>query len=125
MNEESKRKPIEVVNEAFSTWKSKKRDFVEIGQVPSDERCEQAGVPTYNAYRARKECRAYINQLRREFGPEPEGANLAIRSCNGGEYVEVVCYFDDEVGLRYAFRCEREASPNWDSEAKIELFFLR
>ena len=51
------------------------RDYIDIGATPASENCEQLG-PNYDPQRARAECRAFIAQLRRQFGPEPEGAQL-------------------------------------------------
>jgi hypothetical protein len=100
------------------------RDFVYIGSTPCDEPCEQVGS-SYNGEKARKECRAFINQLLRMFGPEPEGAELKIKleRHDFGSYPEVVCYFDDEKqeSVDYAFKCEGESPANWDLQAVIEL----
>lgn len=100
------------------------RDYLTIGEVPSGEDCEQLGS-NYDGLKARAEHRAFINQLRRAFGPEPEGADLRIKSFphDFGTYSEVVCYFDDndEEAVNYAFKCEGETPEYWDSEALEEL----
>jgi len=99
------------------------RDYIDIGPTPVDESCEQLG-PNYNPARAKAECRAYINQLRRVYGEEPEGARLRITSNphDFGTYHEVVCNFDDEypASVEYAFKLE-EGCENWDEEARAEL----
>ena len=99
------------------------RDYLEIGSVPADEQCEQLG-PNYDEKKARKECRVFINQLRRIHGPEPFGANLKVKSNphDFGTYYEVACYYDDEneEAMNYAFNCE-DIPENWDDEAKREL----
>ena len=101
------------------------RDFVYIGSTPADEPCQQVGMPSYDASLARKECRVFINQLRRMFGNEPEGAELRIKteSHDFGSYPEVVCYYDDEqpASVEYAFNCESNSPTNWDLAATVEL----
>jgi hypothetical protein len=49
--------------------------------------------------RARAECQRFIALLRRKCGPEPEGARLAVKSFlhDFGDYLEVVCYFDENL----------------------------
>ena len=100
------------------------RDYIDIGATPASENCEQLG-PNYDPQRARAECRAFIAQLRRQFGPEPEGAQLRIKSNphDFGTYLEVVCYYDDmnEAATNYAFACESDARDTWDDEAVAEL----
>ena len=100
------------------------RDFVYIGSTPCEEECEQLGE-NYNRQKARQECRAFINQLRRQFGIEPSGAQLAIKTeqHDFGSYPEVVCYFEDSKpeSVDYAFRCESDTPLNWDMQAVIEL----
>jgi hypothetical protein len=101
------------------------RDYLNIGSVPADEDCQQTGMPSYNATMARAECRAFLNQLIRQFGREPGSARLAIKSFphDFGTYSEVVCYFDDSdsEGMDYAFKLEGEMPEKWDSEAMAEL----
>jgi hypothetical protein len=100
-------------------------DYLEIGAVPANEDCQQVGTPAYDATKARAECVAYINQLRRQFGPEPEGAYLRIKSSphDFGSYYEVVCNYDpnQEAAISYAYQCEGSATENWDEAAMAEL----
>ena len=100
------------------------RDYIDIGPCPPDEECEQVG-PNYDSVKARRQMDAYIRQLRRELGPEPEGARLAIKSHphDFGSYSDVVCYYDtdNEAAAEYAFKCEGEGPANWDDKALIEL----
>lgn len=100
------------------------REYLEIGATPAEEDCEQLG-PNYDPQRARAECRAFIAQLRRQFGPEPEGAQLRIKSNphDFGTYLEVACYYEDtnEEAANYAFDCEGKAWTEWDKQAKQEL----
>lgn len=101
------------------------REYVEIGPAPCDEECQQVGMPSYNAGLALVECRAFISQIRRTIGPEPEGAaRLQIQRCphDFGTYLDVVCYFaNDGVGLDYALKCERECPAKWDATARQEI----
>lgn len=95
-----------------------------IGPTPSGESCAQVGTPDY-AKQARKECTAFINQLRRLFGEEPDGARLRIKSNphDYGSYYEVTVQYDPEeaAALAYALKCEREAPEEWDDLARTEL----
>jgi hypothetical protein len=94
-------------------------EFFSLGPVPSDEPCAQVGEPDYEA-RAAGECRRYIELLRAAFGPEPEGARLAVRWSlhDFGRYAEVVCEFDPDVfeAVRYAHQCDAEAPKTWGGE---------
>ena len=98
-------------------------DFVNIGAVPNGEDCVQVGDENYTE-KSRKECRAYINQLRRVYGEEPFGARLKIKSFRHdfGSYMEVVCEFHEEQkeAIDYAFNCENGVEY-WDEEARKEL----
>ena len=100
------------------------KDTFEIGSTPNDETCQQVG-PNYDSIKARAECRAYINQLKRVYGNEPIGCNLKITEHmhDAGLYHEVTVVFTDETDLHSDYiwgnlecGCER-----WDSAAKIEL----
>jgi hypothetical protein len=100
------------------------RAYVDLGCAPWGEDCAQVGSPEY-AERSHRECRAYIRQLRRAFGPEPEGAKLAIRANphDFGIYYSVVCYYHPKYpdSDTYAFRCENESPEHWDNQARQEL----
>lgn len=99
-------------------------DYLEIGSSPYEEDCAQVGSENYRA-RALLEYRAYISQLRREFGPEPAGARLRIKANahDFGTYHEVVCDFDDTLAgsVDYAYRLESDGPARWDNEALAEL----
>lgn len=81
-------------------------DYMNIGSSPSGENCVQVGDENYSE-KSRKECKAYINQLRRVYGEEPFGARLAIKtfSHDFGSYNEVICKFheEQEEAVEYAF----------------------
>lgn len=100
------------------------RDVIEIGPSPCEEACAQVGRDDYYS-QAMKECSAFIRQLRRVFGPEPEGARLYVRANphDYGTYHEVACRYEDtnEQASQYAWRCEAETPANWDEEARREL----
>ena len=93
------------------------RDFFPLGPVPSDEPCAQVGEPDFRQ-RAVPECRRFIELLRRVFGPEPEGARLAVKwfQHDFGDYCEVICDFDPETpeAVAYAQRCECDAPTTWE-----------
>ena len=99
-------------------------DFIDVGCAPACEDCAQVGSADYHQ-RARRECRAYINQLRRIFGPEPEGAHLSVRSNphDFGTYLSVTCSYDETraASVDYAFRCESKSPEEWDEQAREEL----
>jgi hypothetical protein len=101
------------------------KEYIDIGPTPCDENCTQVGDQLYAAA-ARRECRAFLNQLVRQFGPaEKHHARLAIKSFphDFGHYMEVVCYYDTDAAdsADYAFLCESHAWTTWDAEAKKEL----
>jgi len=95
------------------------RDYIPYGPVPSGEDCEQVGRPDYDPVKARAECVRFISQIRKQFGPEPEGARLAVKSFphDFGSYYEVVCYYDDSIeeAVTYAFNGE-ESWTTWEDE---------
>lgn len=99
-------------------------DYVNVGSTPADEECAQVGDTDYGT-RSRKECAAYIKQLRRQFGPEPNGAMLSAKTFahDFGSYREVVCYYNDRIdgAINYAFNIENGAPAEWDREAREEL----
>jgi hypothetical protein len=99
-------------------------EHLTIGPSPAGEDCAQVGSPDY-AKQARKECTAFVNQLRRQFGEEPDGASLRIKSNphDFGSYYEVGVDYDpdDEAAVAYALKVEREAPEEWDAEAQKEL----
>jgi hypothetical protein len=100
-----------------------RREYLEIGSSPAEEPCAQAGFPGYTE-QALRECRAFKNQLLRQFGEPPDGASISVKHhITGGGYYEVVVYYDDtkKDAIDYAFRVEAESPAEWDEEAKKEL----
>ena len=99
------------------------RECIELGSTPIEEDCAQIGSNDYSL-RARKECKAYINQLKRMF---PEYADIEYRIKSNphdfGTYYEVVVCYDtnDKVSIEQAFDIEDKLPEYWDSLAKEEL----
>lgn len=92
------------------------RDYLNIGASPSGEKCVQVGDPDYYA-KATAECKRFLTLIRKHLGEEVGTASLKIKQFQheSGPYMEVVCYFDDEdeIGMKYAFRCESESPEYW------------
>ena len=95
-------------------------DYIDVGPAPYDEACTPAGR---DRRREIQECQALRNQIRRLFGPEPAGARLRVRTENQGEYVNLVCEYEEgnETAMRYAIRCQNECPQYWDLFARVEL----
>lgn len=100
------------------------KDYLDIGPCPAEEKAAQVGSEDCER-RSKIECRAFINQLRRLHGPEPEGAKLGAKSFphEFGNYLDVVCYYDSDLpdSLECAFKCESGTPARWDEIAKGEL----
>lgn len=98
-----------------------------LGPVPALENCAQVGDPGYSE-KARAECKAYLNQLKRKFGEPPMGGSLKMISCphDFGEYYEVVAFYDERFpdSAEWAFDVEDNLPELWDDEARVELTFL-
>jgi hypothetical protein len=100
------------------------KETLSLGPVPWDEECVQVGAADYRT-QARKETRAYINQLERRFPERPEGVEFAATHSRHdfGTYVEVsVVYDGDNIEhTTFAYDVERDSPATWDEEAKKEL----
>lgn len=96
------------------------KDYVSLGPTPSEEPCAAVGQPRYRE-QALEECNRFIMFLRTVFGPEPDGAQLAVKwfPHDFGSYCEVVCYYDPAIqaSVDYAFRCENETPSTWEEQA--------
>lgn len=70
------------------------RDSLYIGESPWDETCAQVGSDMYRV-NAGKECRRFIEQIRKHYGSEPAGALLHTKSNphDFGSYLTVECEF--------------------------------
>ena len=98
-------------------------DGVELGCTPHGEDCEQVGTPNYSAAMARAECRALINQLKRENPALPEGVWFRVRGRphDFGTYYEAEACYDTEAGGEAAWALEGRVPEKWDNEALAEL----
>ncbi len=100
------------------------RDYLSLGSTPADENCAQVGESDYHE-RTQQEGRAYIAQLRRQFGEEPYGCRFKLKAFphDFGTYHEVCIEYLDDVpeSVEYAFKVDNECPAAWDSEARIEL----
>jgi hypothetical protein len=101
------------------------QQYFDIGSTPSDEECAQVGTPDYYR-RAKIECTAFKNQLRRHFGDEKRHGCLLVTRANPhdfGDYYEVVIFFNDKDPKSevFALKVESETPSNWDDDAKKEI----
>jgi hypothetical protein len=91
-------------------------DYIPLGSAPADEDHAELSSPSY-AVDAHKECRAYIQAIRRKLGPEPQGARLDVMAFphESGTYYEVICRFDNaqQPAVAYALRCESRPPETW------------
>ena len=99
-------------------------DELSLSPTPVGEDCAQLGAQNYQQ-QAQKECRAFINQLKREFGEPPAYTALKIKRCphDFGTYLDVVVQFDDrdEASVQYAYKVEANLPENWDEESLKEI----
>lgn len=102
---------------------------LELGSSPVNENCAQLGSDGYEEL-ARRECSAYIKQLRRVYlaergGNLPESVTLRTKSNEHdfGRYYEVAvsCESSDEVAIDAAFWLENNQPLEWDAIARSEL----
>ena len=93
------------------------KDYMNIGSTPCGEPCLQVGAPDCYAETQRAECNRFRDQLRVQFGDEPEGAALAVQrnSHDFGDYYEVICRYDTNypASEEYALSVECDAWQNW------------
>ena len=94
-----------------------------IGSAPNEDDCAQVGSADYYE-RARKECRAFMEQIRKHY-PEPENGYLNVKSYphDFGSYYEVVAYYDqsDAEAVKWAYDIEGDdlgVLSTWDEEFK-------
>ena len=99
-------------------------NYLVLAPAPTEEDCVCVGEEDYMS-RARAECQRFIALLRKKFGPEPEGARLAVKSFlhDFGNYLEVVCYFDETLpeSVEYALHCEDNLPATWDDASRTPL----
>ena len=91
--------------------------YLSLGPAPAEEDCCQVGQDDY-LYRARRECRRYVELLRTKFGPEPDGAEIRItrNAHDFGDYLDVVVEYDPArpASLEYALLLEGKAPARWE-----------
>jgi hypothetical protein len=114
------------------------KESINIGATPAEEDCEALG-PNYDVAKAKRECRAYINQLRRWLIAQGHGEKLARVESEGafrlytkanahdfGTYheVEVKIEGDNEEAVELAYLIDGSGPREWDDEAKKELLAI-
>ena len=102
-------------------------NYLVLAPAPTEEDCVCVGEEDYMP-RARAECQRFIALLRTKCGPEPAGARLAVKSFmhDFGDYVEVVCYFDENLpdSVAYALHCEANLPATWDDASRTPLSYF-
>ena len=92
-------------------------DSLSLGPAPAEEDPVQLGEADY-ASRAQRECRRYIEAIRKLCGEEPEGAQLRMtRHSHGfGQYYDVEVKFDgnNEAAAEYAYMVESKSPVTWE-----------
>jgi len=99
-------------------------DYIHLsGTTPYDESCAQVGSEDYMK-NARMEARAYIRQLTRTFGVNPEGTRFALahNPHDFGTYIDIRFFYDDEDQIHVSYMVLVESGcAEWDAAALIEL----
>ena len=97
------------------------RDYINIGSVPSGEDCQQVPYSDYGLML--RECKQYIEAIRKVVGQEPIGAYLKVKAFphDFGTYHEVVCEFDSDnrESFEYALKCENQAPCTWSEVGMV------
>ena len=97
-------------------------NYFTLGPTPRDEDCACVGEEDYEP-RAKKECKRYIDLLRKKLGPEPEGAHFEVKSFphDFGTYYEAAVCFDEDFpdSVEYALRCEDNLPATWDDDQPV------
>lgn len=96
------------------------RDTMYFSSTPNSEECSQLGDPNYERD-SKLECQALKAQLRRKFGPEPEGVRLYTKGNphDFGTYYELQADYitDSEEAIEYVFGLDKDFPEFWDEEA--------
>ena len=102
------------------------RDYLEIDTVPTEEDCAQVGAADYHT-QARREARAYIDQILRHY-PAPTWGDIVYKrnAHDFGEYLSIKIIFDDtdEESCNWAYDIEGDklgVLRTWDAEARAAL----
>ena len=100
-------------------------DSLSLGPAPAEEDPVQLGEADY-ASRAQRECRRYIEAIRKVCGEEPEGAQLRMtrHSHDFGQYYDVEIRFDgnNEAAADYAYKVESKAPATWEEAGMATAF---
>jgi len=103
-------------------------DSIPIGPSPYDEPCYQVGSPEYSATAAIRECRLYIEAIKKHLGEPPSGCCLVVRGNphDLGTYYEVEAVYDPDnvAAMEYALRCESEAPATWAEAGMPEVLAI-
>jgi hypothetical protein len=95
-------------------------DYDLLSTSPPDEPCVQGDD---SPDRAQAEGKRYIELIRKVCGPEPEGAQLKVRSNphDLGTYYTVALFFDDDRDdhIKYMQRIELDGPLEWDEEPPV------
>lgn len=99
-------------------------DYHTLGPTPAEEDCAQMGKDDYQLL-ARKEGKAYINQLRRLF-PHLLGTidfRMKFFPHDFGSYGEVCVIFDNdnEAAVAAMIEVDNNIPSEWDAEARVEM----
>ncbi len=92
--------------------------------TPTEEKCAQVGEENYLP-NARLEIKAYVCQLMRMFGTNPDGTRFKTIRCHHdfGDYLDIRFYYDNQIQEHMKYLEKLECGPShWDEEAKSELF---
>ena len=100
-------------------------DSLSLGPAPAEEDLVQLGEADY-ASRAQRECRRYIDAIRKVCGEEPEGAQLRMtrHSHDFGQYYDVEIKFDgnNEAAAEYAYKVESKSPATWEEAGMAPAF---
>lgn len=100
------------------------REYMYIGETPHGEPCAQVGTENY-MWLSRLECRLFVEQLLRQFGEPPYGADIVVKlnSHDFGSYLSVEVKYDSDIEecVEYAYLVEQEAPEEWDDISRSKL----
>jgi hypothetical protein len=94
------------------------KDYMDLGSAPAEEDCAQVGSDDYSQ-RVRRECRIWIDQLKRTMNPTLRLATYTDSGHDAGTQYYVVCYYDNEneAEVEEMLRLESESPGKWDDAA--------
>jgi hypothetical protein len=100
-----------------------KNEFDLVTTTPREEQCVNVGDTNYYS-NAQIEAKAYINQLKRNYGNPPPGTRFKIIDCphDAGVYVDIRFFYDDECCEHNGyFDYIERGCDKWDQVALAEL----